>query len=315
MADTSSIASRMEKLAELKRLKIERAAAKGQPESAPVQADSMAEIPLDTTSHIEAKALISASDEQNIPEPETPSVDVPVSETPALDESASETLTNDLPLLETPSADNATSAGLETVGPSVKVPNEITDTAYDHSVCEDDADKTATTAAEFETDDPFEVNDQDLGTELPADLLDVEEVSEKIENEEINTTDLDDEALSEDALNTNNLELSAPDENADVEQFNESTQEVETPDFAEAEIDPEVLEREFEHEAEQAAAVPTAIIANDGLITLTFDNSRSTLLNHVSHKMDCSPEDIVVTALDWYLDALFGEEKGEAQSA
>jgi len=30
--------------------------------------------------------------------------------------------------------------------------------------------------------------------------------------------------------------------------------------------------------------------------------------------MNCSVEDVVVTALDWYLDALFGED-GEAKSA
>ena len=46
----------------------------------------------------------------------------------------------------------------------------------------------------------------------------------------------------------------------------------------------------------------------DKPLTITFDESRATLLTHVSKQMGCSIDDVVVTAIDWYLDALFGEE-------
>ncbi len=95
--------------------------------------------------------------------------------------------------------------------------------------------------------------------------------------------------------------------------------EVEQPDFTQSEIDSETLENEFAHEAEQVfggPAAPAAAPENEtgGRVSLTFDDERSTLLNHVSRQMNCSIDDIVVTALDWYLDALFGED-GEAKSA
>ncbi len=43
-------------------------------------------------------------------------------------------------------------------------------------------------------------------------------------------------------------------------------------------------------------------------LSITFDETRATLLAHVSKQMNCSIDDVVVTAIDWYLDALFGED-------
>lgn len=105
----------------------------------------------------------------------------------------------------------------------------------------------------------------------------------------------------------------------------QDSSDVQMPDFSANEVDSEVLEREFENEfaaaapAEKTKAVssgrsPIADEDSEGRISVSFDESRSTLLNHVSRQMGCSVEDVVVTALDWYLDALFGEED-EAKSA
>ncbi len=46
-------------------------------------------------------------------------------------------------------------------------------------------------------------------------------------------------------------------------------------------------------------------------LSITFDETRATLLSHVSKQMNCSIDDVVVTAVDWYLDALFGEDDPE----
>ena len=50
------------------------------------------------------------------------------------------------------------------------------------------------------------------------------------------------------------------------------------------------------------------------MVSVTFDESRSTLLSHVSRQMNCSVDDVVVTALDWYLDALFGEDDQKVEA-
>lgn len=64
-------------------------------------------------------------------------------------------------------------------------------------------------------------------------------------------------------------------------------------------------------EAEQSAvadATEAEAVTADQPLTITFDESRATLLTHVSKQMSCSIDDVVVTAIDWYLDALFGED-------
>ncbi len=54
--------------------------------------------------------------------------------------------------------------------------------------------------------------------------------------------------------------------------------------------------------------------ATDQPLTITFDEGRATLLQHVSKQMNCSIDDVVVTAIDWYLDALFGEDDPDLAS-
>ncbi len=63
-------------------------------------------------------------------------------------------------------------------------------------------------------------------------------------------------------------------------------------------------------EEEPVATIPPAekTVEAEQPLTITFDKSRATLLSHVSKQMGCSIDDVVVTAIDWYLDALFGEE-------
>lgn len=57
-----------------------------------------------------------------------------------------------------------------------------------------------------------------------------------------------------------------------------------------------------------ADAVADADAGSEQPLSITFDETRATLLAHVSKQMNCSIDDVVVTAIDWYLDALFGED-------
>ena len=59
------------------------------------------------------------------------------------------------------------------------------------------------------------------------------------------------------------------------------------------------------------APPPDGEPGSDTPLTITFDESRATLLTHVSKQMGCTIDDVVVTAIDWYLDALFGEDDPE----
>ena len=74
--------------------------------------------------------------------------------------------------------------------------------------------------------------------------------------------------------------------------------------------DIEAFEREIA-EAGKAASEPEETTGTDVPLTVTFDESRATLLEHVSKQMNCTIDDVVVTAIDWYLDALFGEDDPE----
>lgn len=310
MADTSSIASRMEKLAQLKRMKLERAAGGNPQTNTPSSNDSFHETVQETAILPDSEASIAFDDEQNVLASEASPVE------------------------------DATTAEPEAVDPFDDIDNSVSNPNLD-----DDSESIAIPAQEFDDDILSEVNEQDSDTELPADLLELEETSETVkitdardsgdtditenevvaeDQEEIAGTpstsedDIDDEALLASTLGIDDDESASLDEAAaiaDIDQLDEEALKTETPNFAENEIDPTVLEREFEHEAEQVVAAPTATVSDDGKVTVTFDESRSTLLNHVSRQMDCAPEDVVVTALDWYLDALFGEEGDEAKSA
>jgi|GEM_PF-3204436 len=59
---------------------------------------------------------------------------------------------------------------------------------------------------------------------------------------------------------------------------------------------------------------PVAEMFDDDSLSVTFDAGRAAMLNQVSAQMGCTVDDVVVTAIDWYLDALFGED-GEMQGA
>lgn len=98
----------------------------------------------------------------------------------------------------------------------------------------------------------------------------------------------------------------------ELEEVDGDEPEIETPDFAAAEVDPETIAREFENEEPAPVRDRTTAETDDNRITVVFDESRTTLLNHVSRQMNCSVDDVVVTALDWYLDALFGEDEAKA---
>lgn len=71
-------------------------------------------------------------------------------------------------------------------------------------------------------------------------------------------------------------------------------------DLSMANIEPEPVELDTSAHSTDAAA--------DQPLSITFDETRATLLAHVSKQMNCSIDDVVVTAIDWYLDALFGED-------
>jgi len=62
---------------------------------------------------------------------------------------------------------------------------------------------------------------------------------------------------------------------------------------------------------EEVSAPPVDEASTDQPLSITFDETRATLLAHVSKQMNCSIDDVVVTAIDWYLDALFGEDDPE----
>ena len=89
-----------------------------------------------------------------------------------------------------------------------------------------------------------------------------------------------------------------------------------TPDFSQEDVDAEIIEHEFTKNAGEENTAHAETGGNEDQISVRFDSSRSVFLNHVALQMECSVDDVVVTAVDWYLDALFGDgEKDDIQSA
>lgn len=128
------------------------------------------------------------------------------------------------------------------------------------------------------------------------------------------------------------LELDLPDDTADQEADDDAPDfdgdESDLPEFG-TDIDIDAFEREIAlAEEKKAAAAPAADISadiealddtapepepmaddgGDAPLSITFDAGRAATLAQVSAQMGCSIDDIVVTAIDWYLDALFGED-------
>lgn len=72
-------------------------------------------------------------------------------------------------------------------------------------------------------------------------------------------------------------------------------------DHASAEEEPQAEEGEEEYGAEQP-------LLEEGEMLMPIDAQRAEMIRHLAQTMGCAPEDVVVTALDWYLDALMNAE-------
>lgn len=117
--------------------------------------------------------------------------------------------------------------------------------------------------------------------------------------------DIDPEAITEDIPATppqSSLQDVADAADSPVDPFDPA-------EFAELEMDA-ALAAEIENATANPAkaAMSQTEAADDGTLSIVFDESRAKLLEHVSRQMNCSIDDVVVTAVDWYLDALFGED-------
>lgn len=314
MADTTSIASRMEKLAKLKRMK-QGLAAGSAPASDAVQTPDIAapETTVSATAHDHA----TAPNSQQVP-------DSHALKSPAEDHTDYEShfsfSAND---------DEPEAHGIE--------PTLDTDPGFD--------DEPTLDAEPFFEDEPTLADEPDSAETIAADetRLDIENSVEstnaeadepdgsdfEIPAELMDDTDEGGETMSANDLGIDDEAMDALDDIVAIAGVSEARQEDARPDFTTKEIDPELLEREFsdespvkyksketETEAEsEPDDVPVATEDEAGRVTISFDDSRSTLLKHVSRQMGCSAEDVVVTALDWYLDALFGEEGEEEAKA
>lgn len=272
MADTTSIASRMEKLAQLKRMK------KGL--STDIEAPTDADIaPQDDFEAIVNAPDLNASEDRG--EPVTG-----FEEAGAADPEKSEDRSVDAGQPAEANVEGGDSLNDYFTALGI-TPNADADAGDAHEAAVSESAAAETAEADVETTESL-LNAADLG--------------------------IDDEAME--ALD-NLVALAgvgADDEGDAPEPVEFEGPTLDEADFAQAEVDPDTLEREFEDEVSETAA-GTTMEEVDGRIAVTFDQSRTALLNHVSRQMDCSVEDVVVTALDWYLDALFGEEEGEAQAS
>lgn len=210
--------------------------------------------------------------------------------------------------------------------------DDFTD-AYDAAESEQDAPDTSAAAERDATDLSMEAAESDLPEMEFAD----EDVPSAFEDdaflkefEASSTNAFNDEPLPD--LEDDELVLDSP-ETLELDETVELSDEIPAdisgvvPDFAAQEVDELVLASELEAEQSSEAAPETLVspdvdapeapfsAENDaGEVAVTFDLHRANSLKEFSRDMNCSIEDIVVTALDWYLDALFNEEE-EARSA
>lgn len=322
MAETSSIASRMEKLAKLKRMKLGLAgdsSAKPDPAAAPEIAQAAP-----------AETVMSAP-EIAMPDP-TPAPAIPAAEAvPDIAPTVQEPVKDEF---ESAFDDPAASEAMHDTGDATAQQNDVADDGFDFAMGKEAAESLQESADATDASD----------SEIPADLMEDEPTvagPEDFEPEEFTVPELSETEMAADDDDSNVSTLSdyaeaeaaqeaALDADADKNDLADvaalagvtaavasatGTGSADTvadgsdlPDFAASEIDPELIEKEFAHETANPSAQNAKGDAIDGPVTLTFDDNRSTLLNHVSRQMNCSIEDVVVTALDWYLDALFGEE-------
>jgi len=291
MAETTSIASRMEKLAKLKRMKESMAAQPSVAQTASAPEEVLAAPATEAFETIETpEPAFPAEPELSMPEDHSPA------------ETLSESFAEVMPEM---------AEGDMPVDPAdiMQMPQEDSDESFDF--------------------DPADIRAEDLAAEtMPSDHAMLDDETDAVSESSAPETDPDfaRDDIDGIAAMADMGEAAAESSAANVdEEFAKSIGESELPDFSANEVEEELLNREFEDEAvaEQRSETPE-MVENDGApvaeetaegrITVSFDKSRSTLLDHVSRQMNCSVEDVVVTALDWYLDALFGED-GEAKSA
>ncbi len=171
-----------------------------------------------------------------------------------------------------------------------------------------------------------EDDDDDPGTvKIETTPVDVEETRAV---EDLLVEEASDEELSEDELSIADLmaeELSAdpvPELKVPVDPKSELEPEFEPLGKP---VDIEAFEKEIGlSDSEPKSSNPVAVPVGDPIsgtpgddaaadqpLSITFDETRASLLAHVSKQMNCSIDDVVVTAIDWYLDALFGEDDPE----
>lgn len=323
MADTTSIASRMEKLAKLKRMK-KGLSATAASESEPIPAPAPAAQAATSEPTAELQAEFPAVSEPSVEEHAVESTGTLLDETArAEEEPSSEDPTDPVTEADAPSPDDERFESIfggaaaeldEPLDPVAETAEDELDTAIPADLLDEPEEDTVPEAEEAEDE--------------PVDTPEPESVETSEEEAEADSTD-NSAGFSAEDLGIDDDTLGALDELATLagvdRAVDEAVEEQPIPDFAAREIDPELLEAEFSKDTgtdpvlvddpaeSEPLAASVATQDEDGSVTVTFDESRSTLLNHVSRQMNCDVEDVVVTALDWYLDALFGED-GEAKT-
>lgn len=162
-------------------------------------------------------------------------------------------------------------------------------------------------------DDPmFRENFEPSGNAAVASAPTGEEDDESLDSI-IGSFDIDEDEESA-APETEDADVAVAVEKASVEETPDEMPEVDDFDVP---VDIEAFEAEIamsadgDDSADEDVKTPVdvpEVSSADQPLTITFDESRATLLAHVSKQMNCSIDDVVVTAIDWYLDALFGED-------
>ena len=354
MAETNSIASRMEKLAKLKRMKRglsgDAVAKKAEPTPAsePVPQPEMTEAPQPSATLIPPVESVAPAAPAVAPPEEIADLASAFEPVAADEATVAETPEPVLPDMgdglispaDTPSDSVALDAETASDDPDAAFDEAIRETEASFNFSADDSAESDADLPSLDEIEAFDSGEDELDTAIPSDLMDddVAAVEAELDMEAASASDeapeidpVDEQTAAEDDTPTVLAESEAVLEAAGPTASDDSpledlvlaagaggavaglaiatSDEPDMPDFSASEIDTELLEQEFAHEAQAETAVAGTEELTDGRVSLTFDDARSTLLNHVSRQMNCSIEDVVVTALDWYLDALFGEEE------
>ena len=314
MADTTSIASRMEKLAKLKRMKEGMASQlAASPDETPPSLEETSAMAPDFAETAHAEPVFPAEAEISAPE------DTPLSDDYSdVFDSSEEAVSPDSPeawdeefVNETLSAEiDSSSDEPETTSDARPETNHV------NFIMEGLDDNPAAELDESVPESHLEETEAQPNKGLSASALGIDDDA---------MSDFDEIAALAGAGGIAAVAATSLSDDPTTDEPENVAEDTQIPDFSSKEIEAELLAREFEDEASsELPAEEPETVANakpttndddaDGRIRVSFDESRSTLLNHVSRQMGCSVDDVVVTALDWYLDALFGEDE-EAKSA